>query len=69
MEQNFPNIHEIVQQSAQKSRDEESPLVTQTFKMPEDLKLNVAKICKANGSNPSEFYRTCAQTLVDDYKS
>lgn len=42
-------------------------MVTATFKIDPDEKLAVDKICKANGTNLSEFLRMCCRGLISDY--
>lgn len=67
--ENFPNIHEVLQEASTESKKESEQLVTQTFKITPESKDIVKKICESNGTTPSKFYQKCTERLVADYLS
>jgi hypothetical protein len=67
MTEKFLNVHEIMNEAALESKEERTPLVTQTFKLPKKDKELVARICQANGTTVSKFYQKCTQVLIADY--
>ena len=68
-QENFLNVHEILQDAATESKTEAEAQVTQTFKLPENQKARVKEVCAANGTTPSKFYQKCTERLLADYVS
>lgn len=67
MEINPANIHELVAEAAQETKNNE-PMVPRTFKVPQDTWDESKRILDANGTTTSAYLRLCLTKLVDDYK-
>lgn len=61
------NVHEVLAEAAAATRALDEPMTSMTFRLPTRLKTQVDAICSSNGTNSSEFYRQCGETLVSDY--
>jgi hypothetical protein len=63
----FPNIHEVIQDSALESREESVEWSSQSFRLPVPMKEAMEEICRGHGTTPSMFLRKCCESLVRDY--
>lgn len=61
------NVHEAVTVATQQAREDQSPMVPASTKLPEAMKDQADRICEAHGITLSSFLRCCVYGLVRDY--
>lgn len=61
------NVHQVLADAPTAEDPPAVETVTQTFRLPKELKEMTDRICRQNGKDASKFYRQCAETLCRDY--
>lgn len=66
---NLTNVHDALKAASLESKNQKKPMVSSSFKIEEDVKEEVQKICERNGTDMSTFLRKCCLGLVNDYRA
>lgn len=66
MEQ-LTSVHESLQNAALQNAQEQSKIITTSFKCDEETISLAHKICRSNGTNLSSYLRECCKSLIGDY--
>lgn len=60
--------HCLARSASDPAMRSEIPMVTHTFRIPEELKSEVTAHCERHGSTLSSFLRRCCIDLLKDYR-
>jgi len=62
------NIHEVLSIGRTDPTDEQYPMGRFSYRVETKEMIHAQAICEANGSNLSEFLRSCIKTLTMEYR-
>lgn len=61
------NLHEVMQDAADKKEQDDQVLITCSFKLQAEDKTLAHEICRQNGTTLSHFLRQTVERLIKEY--